>query len=77
MFKRVRSVPALKYLTEQFKVAAKTLDDLKVQVRYASLSLLEVHSITEELNGSVFQRLEERISDVNNHIASMYNVKCM
>lgn len=48
----------------------KNLDDLKVQVRYASLSLLDVHSLTEELNGSLIQRLEEIIRDFHDHIAS-------
>lgn len=53
----------------------KNLDDLKVQVRYTSLSLLDVHSMTEELNGSLVQRLEERISDVNDHITGKYDMK--
>ncbi|XP_065928376.1 uncharacterized protein [Magallana gigas] len=49
----------------------RNLDDLKVQVRYTSLSLLDVHSMTEELNGSLVQRLEERISDVHDHITNV------
>lgn len=53
----------------------KNLDDLKVQVRYTSLSLLDVHSMTEELNGSLVQRLEERISDVHDYITSKYDIK--
>lgn len=53
----------------------RNLDDLKVQVRYTSLSLLDVHSMTEKLNGSLVQRLEERISDVHDHITSMYCIK--
>lgn len=53
----------------------RNLDDLKVQVRYTSLSLLDVHSMTEELNGSLVQRLEERISDVHDHITSKYDIK--
>lgn len=48
----------------------KNLDDLKVQVRYTSLSLLDVHSMIEELNGSLIQRLEEKMSDVHDHITS-------
>lgn len=51
----------------------RNLDDLKVQVRYTSLSLLDVHTMTEELNGSLIQRLEERISDIHDHIASNAN----
>uniref|UniRef100_K1RPF1 Caprin-2 n=1 Tax=Magallana gigas TaxID=29159 RepID=K1RPF1_MAGGI len=49
----------------------RNLDDLKVQVRYTSLSLLDVHSMTEKLNGSLVQRLEERISDVHDHITNV------
>ncbi|XP_052711661.1 uncharacterized protein LOC128185980 [Crassostrea angulata] len=49
----------------------RNLDDLKVQVRYTSLSLLDVLSMTEELNGSLIQRLEERISDVHDHITNV------
>lgn len=61
-----------KNLTERFNAAVKTIDDLKVQVRYASLSLLEVHSMTEELNGSLFQQVEDRINNIHDHIASKY-----
>lgn len=50
----------------------RNLDDLKVQVRYMSLSLLDVHSMTKELNGSLLQHFEERINDVHDHIASKY-----
>lgn len=62
-------------LQNETKRLVKNLDDLKVQVRYTSLSLLDVHSMTEELNGSLTQRLEERINNVHDHIASKYNNK--
>lgn len=44
------------------------LDDLNLQVRYTTLSLLDLHSTTEQLNGSLLQQLEERISDVHDLI---------
>lgn len=59
-----------KNLTQRLDVAVKSLDDLKVQVRYTSLSLLDIRrSMTEELNGSLIQVIEERVSE---HIASKY-----
>lgn len=57
-----------KNLTQRLDVAVKSLDDLKVQVRYTSLSLLDIRqSMTEELNGSLIQLVEERVTE---HIAS-------
>ena len=58
-------------LTQRVDSLVKHFDDLNVQVRYTSLSLLDVHSLTEQLNVSIIQLLEERISDVHDHIASM------
>lgn len=60
-------------LQNETKRLVKNLDELKVQVRYTSLSLLDMHSLTEELNGSLIQRLEESVSDFHNHIASKYD----
>lgn len=61
-----------KTLTQRLDVAVKSLDDLKVQVRYTSLSLLDIkQSMTEELNGSLIQ-FEERVTE---HIASKYLIK--
>lgn len=55
-------------LTQRLNVAVKSLDDIKVQVRYTSLSLLDIRqSIKEELNGSLIQLVEERVTE---HIAS-------
>lgn len=57
-----------KNLTQRLDVAVKSLDDLKVQVRYTSLSLLDIRqSMTEELNGSLIQLVEERVTE---HTAS-------
>lgn len=63
-----------KNLTQQVKVALKALDDLKVEVRYTSLSMLDIHSKRdlERLNGSIMQIIEERINDVHDYITSMY-----
>lgn len=61
---------AIHLLQNETKRLVKNLDDLKVQVRYTSLSLLDVHSLTEELNGSLIQRLEESVNDFHDHIAS-------
>ena len=58
-------------LTQRVDSLVKHFDYLNVQVRYTSLSLLDVHSSTEQLNSSIIQLLEERISGVHDHIASM------
>lgn len=53
---------------------AKALDDLKVEVRYTRLSMLDIYSKKglERLNGSIMQIIEERINDVHDYITSMY-----
>lgn len=63
-----------KNLTQKVDVALKALDDLKVEVRYTNLSMLYIHSKKdlERLNGSIIQIIEERISDVQDYITSMY-----
>lgn len=63
-----------KNLTQKVDVALKALNDLKVEVRYTSLSMLDIHSKKdlERLNGSIMQIIEERISDVQDYITSMY-----
>lgn len=66
---------AIHLLQNETQQLLRNLDDLKVQVRYTSLSLLDVHFMTEELNGSLTQRLEERISGVHDHIASKKKIK--
>lgn len=59
-----------KNMTQRLDVAVKSLDDLKVQVRYTSLSLLDIRqSMTEELNGSLIQLVEEKVGD---HFKSKY-----
>ena len=55
---------------------SQRLDDLNVQFRYTSLSLLDLHTATEQLNGSLLQQLEERISHIPDEIiASMDIIK--
>lgn len=63
-----------KNLTQKVDVALKALDDLKVEVRYTSLSMPDIHSKKdlERLNGSIMRIIEERISDVQDYITSMY-----
>ena len=61
-------------LTQRVDSLVKHFDDLNVQVRYTSLSLLDVHSLTEQLNVSIIQLLEERKSGVHDHIASMNDI---
>lgn len=66
---------SIHFLQNETQRLLRILDDIKVQVRYTSLSLLDVHSMTEELNGSIIQRLEEGISDVHDHIASKHDTR--
>lgn len=63
-----------KNLTQKVDVALKALDDLKVEVRHTSLSMLDIHSKKdlERLNGSIMQIIEEGMSDVQDYITSMY-----
>lgn len=49
------------------------LNELNVQFRYTSLSLLDLHTATEQLNGSLLQRLEERIINVHDDIIASMN----
>ena len=66
-------VYVLQNLTQRLN---QRLNDLNVQIRYTSLSLLDLHTATEQLNGSLLQQLEERISDVHDLIiASMNAIK--
>ena len=53
---------------------SQRLDDLNVQFRYTSLSLLDLHTATEQLNGSLLHQLEERISNVHDDIIASMNV---
>lgn len=58
-------------LTQWLDALVKHFRALSVQIRYTSLSLLDVHSLTKKLNGSMIQFLEKKIIDVPNQIASM------
>ena len=53
---------------------SQRLDDLNVQFRYTSLSLLDLHTATEQLNGSLLQQLEERISHIPDEIIASMNI---
>ena len=53
---------------------SQRLDDLNVQFRYTSLSLLDLQTATEQLNGSLLHQLEERISNVHDDIIASMNV---
>ena len=63
-------VHVLQNITERLN---QRLNDLNVQIRYTSLSLLDLHTATEQLNGSLLQQLEERISDVHDLIIASMN----
>ncbi|XP_062587013.1 multimerin-2-like [Saccostrea cucullata] len=51
-----------KNLTSRLNEAAKKLENLEVQMRYTSLSLLDIHALTEELNGSLVKHIEDKIN---------------
>lgn len=52
------------------------LNDIQVQIRYMSMSLLDIHSVMEKMNESIIRLLEDEIKDVRGRITSMYNLKC-
>lgn len=52
------------------------LNNIQVQIRYTSMSLLDIHSVTEKMNESIIRLLEDEIKDVRGRISSMYNLKC-
>ena len=64
-------VHLLQNLTQRLN---QRLDDLNLQVRYTSLSLLDLHAATEQLNGSLLHQLEERISYVHDEIIASMNI---
>ncbi|XP_062602632.1 complement C1q-like protein 2 [Saccostrea cucullata] len=53
-----------KNLTSRLNEAAEKLENLEVQMRYTSLSLLDIQSLTEGLNGSFVKHIEEKINGV-------------
>ena len=61
----------LQNLTQQM---SQRLDDINVQFRYTSLSLLDLHTATEQLNGSLLHQLEERISHIPDEIIASMNI---
>jgi chromosome segregation ATPase len=56
-----------KNITKRLNDVVKSLENVKVQERYTSLSLLDVHSKTEQLNTTLHQIM----SSVNEQLASM------
>ena len=50
-----------KNVIERLNDLDKHMNDLKVQFRYLSLSLLDVQAMAEEINGSLIHPLEEKI----------------
>lgn len=63
-----------KNLIQKVDVVLKVLDDLKVEVRYMSLLMLDIYfkKDLERFNGFIMWIIEERISDVQDYIISMY-----
>ena len=61
-----------KNITERLNDLDKHLNDLKVQVRYISLSLLDVQAMAEEINGSIIQPFEEKIGTLIESIRRTY-----
>lgn len=63
-----------KNLIQKVDVVLKVLDDFKVEVRYMSLLMLDIYfkKDLERFNGFIMQIIEERISDVQDYIISMY-----
>ena len=64
-------VHLLQNLTQRLN---QRLDDLNLQVRYTSLSLLDLHAATEQLDDSLLHQLEERISHVHDEIIASMNI---
>ncbi|XP_061196005.1 uncharacterized protein LOC133204283 [Saccostrea echinata] len=62
-----------KNVSQWLGVAMDNLNDLKIPMRYTSLSLLDVHSKMEELNTTVTRNYDDRIKDLHGRITSMYS----
>lgn len=52
------------------------LNNIQVQIRYTSMSLLDIHSVTEKMNELIIRLMEDEIKDARGRISSMYNLKC-
>ena len=52
-------------VTERLNDVVKHMTDLNVQVRYTSLSLQDIQTKAEELNGSMMQQIEQLIASMN------------
>ncbi|XP_062599439.1 uncharacterized protein LOC134260932 [Saccostrea cucullata] len=53
-----------KNLTQQLADSMNNLHDIKVQMRYTSLSLMDVHSKTDKLNTTLITHFDDQIRDV-------------
>ncbi|XP_062603384.1 uncharacterized protein LOC134265153, partial [Saccostrea cucullata] len=51
-----------KNLTYRLNETAKKLENLEVKMRYTSLSLLDIQSMTEKLNGSLVKYIEDKLN---------------
>jgi hypothetical protein len=60
-----------KNLTKQLSYAIKNIENLKVEARYTSLSLLDIHTKTEKLNTTLLKIFNDGISRVSEQRASM------
>ena len=54
-----------KKVTDRLNDVVKHMTDLNVQVRYKSLSLLDIQTMAEEINGSMMQQIEQLIASMN------------
>ena len=54
-----------KKVTDRLNDVVKHMTDLNVQVRYTSLSLLDIQTKAEEINGSTMQQIEQLIASMN------------
>ncbi|XP_061195822.1 complement C1q tumor necrosis factor-related protein 3-like isoform X2 [Saccostrea echinata] len=60
-----------KNLTLQLTDSMNNLQDIKVQMRYTSLSLMDVHSKTDSLNTTLTRNFDDQIRDVYGRITNM------
>lgn len=54
-----------KKVTDRLNDVVKHMTDLNVQVRFTSLSLLDIQTKAEEINGSMMQQIEQLIASMN------------
>lgn len=54
-----------KNVTDRLNAVVKHITNLNFQVRYTSLSLLDIQTMAEEINGSIMQQIEHLIASMN------------